>query len=85
MSTRLSDGLPTDAVRFAGCMLDAFGEMRTRYVRVSLGNDHCVMHPNEGDCYLTDARDAGDDSIYVVTYVWLSEREFDDLPEHAGF
>jgi hypothetical protein len=68
-----------------GLMFDAFGEPRTRYVRVSLGNNHCIMHPSEGDTYLKDARDNGDDSQYVVADVYLSEREFDDLPEHDGF
>jgi len=88
MTTILDDGLPADAVRFAGCMpsmLDAFGEQRTRYVRVSLGGNHCVRHPSEGDCYLKDARDAGDDGQYTVADVYISEREFEDLPEHNGF
>lgn len=68
-----------------GLKFDAFGEPRTRYVRVSLENDHCVMHPSEGDSYLKNAREWGDESPYVVRDVWLSEREFDDLPEHNGF
>lgn len=68
-----------------GLMFDAFGEPRTRYVRVSLGGNHCVMHPSEGDTYLKDARDNGDTSPYVLADVWLSEREFENLPEHDGF
>jgi hypothetical protein len=68
-----------------GLPFDAFGEPRTRYVRVSLDGNHCVMHPSEGDRYLQDARDSGDESAYVVADVYLSEREFDDLPEHDGF
>lgn len=89
---RLADGLPVDAVRFAGdaclpngLMFDAFGEPRTRYVRVSLDGSHCIMHPSEGDRYLQDARDCGDSGEYIVADVYLSEREFDDLPEHDGF
>ena len=89
---RLADGMPADAVRFAGeiCQpeglrFDAFGAPRTRYVRVSLNRSHCVMRPSEGDAYLKDARDNGDDSAYVVRDVYLSEREFEDLPEHDGF
>jgi len=92
MSERLDDGMPADAVRFAGevclpngLMFDAFGAPRTRYVRVSLAGNHCIMHPGEGDTYLQDARDSGDDSEYTVADVYLSEREFDDLPEHDGF
>jgi hypothetical protein len=84
--------MPAGAVRFAGevclpngLMFDALGAPRTRYVRVSLGGNHCVMHPSEGDTYLKDSRDFGDDSAYVVADVWLSEREFEDLPEHDGF
>jgi hypothetical protein len=70
-----------------GLKFDAFGEARTRYVRVTLNRSHCVMHPSEGDCYVQDARDAGDPDWerYIVRDVWLSEREFEDLPEHDGF
>ena len=88
-------GSPHAPVGFAGDMkcqpeglkFDAFGEPRTRYVRVTLNGSHCVMHPSEGDCYVQDARDSGDPDWerYVVTDVWLSEREFKDLPEHDGF
>jgi hypothetical protein len=66
-------------------MLDALGEPRKRYVRVTLEGNNCVMHPSEGDRYVQDARDAGDESVYEVSDVWLSEREFEDLPEHDGF
>lgn len=66
-------------------MFDSFGQPRTRYVRVSLDGRHCVMHPSEGDCYLKDARDSGDDSKYTVSDVYLSEREFDDIAEFDGF
>jgi len=91
---RLDDGLPADAVRFAGdvcqpngLMFDAFGAPRTRYVRVTLSGSHCVMHPSEGDCYVEEARNAGDPDWerYIVRDVWLSEREFEDLPEFDGF
>ena len=69
----------------AGLMFDAMGQPRTRYVRVSLAGNQCVMHPSEGDTYLQDARDCGDESSYIVADVYLSEREFEDLPEHDGF
>ena len=68
-----------------GLRFDAFGEPRVRYVRVSLSGNHCIMRPSEGDSYLQDARDCGDDSEYTVADVYLSEREFEDLPEHDGF
>jgi hypothetical protein len=70
-----------------GMQFDALGQPRTRYVRVSLDGNHCVMYPSEGDCYMQEARDAGDPDWkrYIVRDVWLSEREFEDLPEHDGF
>ena len=68
-----------------GLMFDALGEPRTRHVRVTLDGGHCVMTPVDGDRYVQDAREAGDDSPYVVADVWLSAREFEDLPEHDGF
>jgi hypothetical protein len=78
---------PDEKCQPDGLKFDAFGEPRTRYVRVSLNGNRCVMHPSEGDCYVQDVRDAGDPDWdrYVVRDVWLSEREFDDLPEHEGF
>ncbi len=70
-----------------GLKFDAFGEPRTRYVRVSLNRSHCVMEPSEGDCYVQEARDSGDPDWerYIVTDVYLSKREFEDLPDHDGF
>ena len=70
-----------------GLRFDAVGAPRERYVRITLNGSHCVMHPSEGDCYVEDARNAGDPDWerYIVRDVWLSEREFDDLPEHNGF
>lgn len=66
-----------------GLMFDAFGAPRTRYVRVTLDSRHCVMRPSEGDTYIEDASACGDN--YIVRDVYLSEREFNDLPEFDGF
>lgn len=52
---------PDEKCQPDGLKFDAFGEPRTRYVRVSLNGGHCVMHPSEGDCYLKDARNCGDE------------------------
>jgi hypothetical protein len=68
-----------------GVMFDALGEPRTRYVRVTLDSSHCIMRPSEGDTYLADAKENGDNSSYVLADVFLSEREFDDLPDFDGF
>jgi hypothetical protein len=70
-----------------GLKFDAFGQPRTRYVRVSLNGSRCVMHPSEGDCYVEEARNSGDPDWerYEVRDVWLSEREFEDLGEFDGF
>lgn len=64
---------------------DAFGAPRTRYVRITLDGCHCIMHPSEGDTYVSDAIANGDNSEYVVSDVYLSEREFDSLGEFDGF
>ena len=68
-----------------GLMFDALGEPRTRYVRVSINGSHCVMDASDGDRYIEDARAAGDESAYEVEDVYISEREFEDLPEFDGF
>jgi len=85
----MMDCRPTPSGSLDGCpgarCFDALGELRKRFVRVTLDGSHCVMYPSEGDTYLKEAKDAGDDSAYVVCDVWLSKREFDDLPEHDGF
>lgn len=68
-----------------GLMFDALGEPRTRYVRVSLDGSHCVMRASEGDTYIEDAKQNDDHSSYVLADIYLSEREFYDLPEFDGF
>ncbi len=75
------------AVQLDGLRFDALGEPRTRHVRVTLDGSHCVMTTVDGDRYVQDARDSGDDDAdrYEVRDVYLSEREFDDLPEFDGF
>lgn len=85
--SRLLDLSATQAVQINGLMFDALGQPRRRYVRVTLNGNHCVMFPSEGDCYVEDARNAGDPDWerYIVRDVYLSEREFEDLPEHDGF
>lgn len=69
----------------SGAMFDAFGDPRTRYVRITLDGSHCIMRPSEGDNYIDEARQSGDESSYVQSDVYLSEREADDLPEFDGF
>jgi hypothetical protein len=84
----MSDAAEADEDRhslMAAMMFDAFGNRRERFVRVRLDCNICVMSPQEGDTYAQDAKDAGDTSEYVISDVYLSQREFDDLPEHEGF
>jgi len=84
MATKHND-FSTDEAQREPYMLDALGERRQRYVRVTLDGQHCVMRPCEGDGYVQVARDNGDDSEYIVSDVYLSEREFEALPEFGGF
>lgn len=79
--------LETMKAQIDGLMFDALGEPRTRHVRVTLDGSHCVMTAVDGDRFVEDARAAGDDDAdrYEVRDVYLSEREFDDLPEFDGF
>lgn len=79
---QMSDALKE---KLSDAMFDAFGHPRERYVRVSLDGNHCVMRPSEGDSYVSEARKSGDDSLYAVADVYLSEREFDGLGEFEGF
>jgi hypothetical protein len=84
MATTYDDVSPGEAQR-EPWMLDALGERRQRYVRVTQGGMHCVMRPCDGDGYVQVARDNGDDSEYIVSDVYLSEREFEELEEFEGF
>jgi hypothetical protein len=79
------DEEPPGACRPNGLMFDAFGEPRVRYVRVSFDGAHCVMTPAEADAHMADAKANDDQSSYVLTDVYLSEREAEDLPEFDGF
>ncbi len=68
-----------------GLMFDALGEPRVRYVRVTLDGSHMVTTPRDADDHIEAAQHHGDDSVYTLTNVYLSEREFEDLPEFDGF
>jgi hypothetical protein len=72
-------------VQINGLRFDAFGEERTRHVRISLDGSHMILTPREAEQYLADATACGDKSEYAVRDVWLSEREFECLPEFDGF
>jgi hypothetical protein len=66
-----------------GVMFDAFGEQRVRYIRVVANGSTCICDEVNVREYKEDeARNPGS---YVFEDVWLSEREFDDLPEFDGF
>lgn len=65
-----------------GVMFDALGEPRNRYVRVILDGTTMCLHPSELDYFIESE---SPDASYVLKDVYLSEREFDDLPEFDGF
>ena len=64
-----------------GLMFDALGKPRSRYVRISFDGSCLVCKPDDA------AQNVGDDdrSEYVLTDVYLSDREFADLPEFNGW
>ena len=66
-------------------MFDALGEPRKRYVRISYEGAHMVMTPEEAQCFKEESQVSGDETPYILTDTYLSEREFDDLPEFEGF
>jgi hypothetical protein len=63
-------------------MFDALGEPRTAYERLTLDGAHMVLTTAEAEAYLaTEPLE----TTYLRTTVYLSEREFEDLPEFDGF
>lgn len=66
-----------------GLMFDAFGNPRVRYVRIHYDGSFLVLPPKEAESYMADIGSDGTD--YTTSDVYLSEREFDDLPEFDGF
>jgi hypothetical protein len=64
-----------------GALFDALGEPRKRYVRITLDGSHCIDRPDA----VADVIGDDDPQNYTLTDVYLSEREFDDLPEFDGF
>jgi hypothetical protein len=68
----------------AGLMFDAFGSPRVRYVRVVRDGGTCVMTPLEADDYKQTAEHY-EDGGYEYVDVYLSEQEFDNLPEFGGW
>ena len=68
-----------------GVMFDALGEPRVRYVRVTLDGHHCLVRPEDVADYTAQGSLLEDQPPYILTDTYLSEREFDDLPEFDGF
>lgn len=64
-----------------GVMFDAFGNPRTRYVRVTFEGQHCIVLPGNEHSF----SDSDNPEEYVRTDVYLSEREYEALPEFDGF
>lgn len=53
-----------------------------RFVRIEHFGSFCICSPeNVGDWIA----DADDPSEYKITDVWMTQKEFDDLPEFKGF
>lgn len=66
-----------------GVMFDAFGEPRKHYTRVISDGSTCVCAALQLIEWQEDeARNPG---TYVFQDVYLSDREFADLPEFNGF
>ena len=62
-------------------MVDAFGEPRKRYVRLTVDGTHCIDKPEN----LADNIGDMSPDQYTTSDVYLSERELNDLPEFDGF
>lgn len=54
---------------------------RKRFVRIEHDGASCICRPNEVD----DMIDDGDPGQYKITDAWMTEKEFDTLPEFVGF
>lgn len=74
----------TDICLPNGVMFDWRGEPRTKRVRLTFDGAHLILNQKEADAYL-DELDADCRAEYTLSDVYLSEREFDDLPEFDGF
>jgi hypothetical protein len=62
-------------------MFDAFGNPRTRHVRITHDGVSLIERPENVTAMVEQDRI----SDYTLTDVYLSERELDDLPEFDGF
>jgi len=65
-----------------GLPFDRQGNERKQFVRISLDGTYCIMTPAEGEQFLREAEYPDD---YTVADVWMSQAEFDAMPEFAGF
>lgn len=62
-----------------GVMFDAFGNQRTRYVRITVDGMHLICEPCEVETNLEGLEN------YTLTDVYLSEQEHEALPEFEGW
>ena len=69
-----------------GVMFDALGNPRKRHVRVTLEGTHCVLPPEQVEAFIQQEVEGATEPIsHTLTDVYLSEREFKDLPEFNGY
>jgi hypothetical protein len=72
--------MPERRMTFADFWDALFGR-RKRFARVELDGSWLICPPEEVATYIDD----GDRDDYVVTYVYLTQRQLDALPEFEGF
>lgn len=54
---------------------------KRRYVNLSLGNQSVTMEPSEAEDWIND----GDGNTYEMKEVWMTPKQYEDLPEFEGF
>ncbi len=54
---------------------------KRRYAKLSYDGQFVIMTPSEAEVWLDDCWD----ETYVLDEVWMTEKQYEDLPEFEGF
>jgi hypothetical protein len=58
---------------------------KQRYVRVAYNGSSFIVPAGQAKAVIDDLLDGDDPEVYEINDVWLTPREYESLPEFAGF
>lgn len=56
-----------------------------RYTKIELDGSYCVMEPREAEAMIADMSVDEQESDYKISDIYMTQEEFENLPEFQGW